>query len=176
MALYIPHSIFHLARLLYVRPETFGPYYVHREHSTNVMHLCNSTWDHHSVTGKRTTEHCIKMSWTLNSRVLEIPWRCLWSRHSPGTWLSVNRWAVYSDAVSHPTKTYFSLLLTYYKQYQHTLWSSLYAAPSCPVWEADSSWDSQISNTSWNSNSVHGLPACFSRIYFKRNRPLHTLV
>ena len=29
MALYIPHSIFHLARLLYVRPETFGPYYVH---------------------------------------------------------------------------------------------------------------------------------------------------
>ena len=29
MALYIPHSIFHLSRLLYVRPETFGPYYVH---------------------------------------------------------------------------------------------------------------------------------------------------
>ena len=28
MAQYIPHSIFHLARLLYVRPETFGPYYV----------------------------------------------------------------------------------------------------------------------------------------------------
>ena len=28
MALYIPHSIFHLARLLYTRPETFGPYYV----------------------------------------------------------------------------------------------------------------------------------------------------
>ena len=28
MALYIPHSIFHLARLLYVRPETFGPNYV----------------------------------------------------------------------------------------------------------------------------------------------------
>ena len=28
MALYIPHIIFHLARLLYVRPETFGPYYV----------------------------------------------------------------------------------------------------------------------------------------------------
>ena len=32
MALYIPHSIFHLARLLYVGPETFGPYYV----TTNV--------------------------------------------------------------------------------------------------------------------------------------------
>jgi hypothetical protein len=29
MALYIPHSIFHLALLLYVRPEAFGPYYVH---------------------------------------------------------------------------------------------------------------------------------------------------
>ena len=28
MALYIPHSIFHLARLLCVRPETFGPCYV----------------------------------------------------------------------------------------------------------------------------------------------------
>ena len=27
MALYIRHSIFHLALLLYVRPETFGPYY-----------------------------------------------------------------------------------------------------------------------------------------------------
>ena len=27
MALYIPHSIFHLPRLLYVRPETFVPYY-----------------------------------------------------------------------------------------------------------------------------------------------------
>ena len=25
MMLYVPHSIFHLARLLYVRPETFGP-------------------------------------------------------------------------------------------------------------------------------------------------------
>jgi hypothetical protein len=28
MALYILHSIFHLVRLLYVRPETFGPYYL----------------------------------------------------------------------------------------------------------------------------------------------------
>ena len=28
MALYIPHNFFHLALLLYVRPETFGPYYV----------------------------------------------------------------------------------------------------------------------------------------------------
>jgi hypothetical protein len=29
MALNIPHSIFYLARLLYVRPETFGPSYVY---------------------------------------------------------------------------------------------------------------------------------------------------
>ena len=28
MELYIPHSIFHLARVLYVTPETFVPYYV----------------------------------------------------------------------------------------------------------------------------------------------------
>ena len=35
MALYIPHSIFHLARLLYVRPETFRPYYVHYGHIVN---------------------------------------------------------------------------------------------------------------------------------------------
>ena len=35
MALYIPHSIFHLARLLYVRPETFGPYYV--SHYVRIM-------------------------------------------------------------------------------------------------------------------------------------------
>ena len=39
MALYIPYSIFHLARLLYVRPETFGPYYVHNEAVTNVAAL-----------------------------------------------------------------------------------------------------------------------------------------
>ena len=36
MALYIPHSIFHLARLLYVRPETFGPYYVFIDACMNV--------------------------------------------------------------------------------------------------------------------------------------------
>jgi hypothetical protein len=28
MALYIPRSIFHLAPLLFLKPETFGPYYV----------------------------------------------------------------------------------------------------------------------------------------------------
>ena len=39
MALYIPHSIFHLSRLLYVRPETFGPYYVY----IDVVLRCNKT-------------------------------------------------------------------------------------------------------------------------------------
>jgi len=29
MALYIPQSILHLARSLYVRPETYGPTYVY---------------------------------------------------------------------------------------------------------------------------------------------------
>ena len=29
MALYIPHSVFHLARILYVRPENPGPHYVY---------------------------------------------------------------------------------------------------------------------------------------------------
>jgi len=35
MALYIPRSIFHLAWLLYVRPETFGPtpVYINHGHS-----------------------------------------------------------------------------------------------------------------------------------------------
>ena len=32
MALYIPHSIFNLARLLYVKPETFRPYCVYLKH------------------------------------------------------------------------------------------------------------------------------------------------
>ena len=36
MALYIPHSIFHLARLLYVRPETFGPYCVQHTAYKNI--------------------------------------------------------------------------------------------------------------------------------------------
>ena len=36
MALYIPHSIFHLARLLYIRPGTTGPYYVHEPPTTHL--------------------------------------------------------------------------------------------------------------------------------------------
>ena len=45
MALYIPHGIFRLARLLYVRPETFGPYYVGL-HGRRPIFLpdCNPIW------------------------------------------------------------------------------------------------------------------------------------
>ena len=45
MALYVPHSIFHLARLLYVRPETFGPYYVRYEVSKAVTVKVALVWD-----------------------------------------------------------------------------------------------------------------------------------
>jgi hypothetical protein len=47
MALYIPHSIFHLARLLYVRPETFGPYYVHfitSQKSEGLYYIAVEVW------------------------------------------------------------------------------------------------------------------------------------
>ena len=38
MVIYIPHSILHLAGLLYVRPETFGPYYVRQKSQTLALH------------------------------------------------------------------------------------------------------------------------------------------
>jgi len=44
MALYFPRSIFHLARLLYVRPETSGPYclcFLPRKVGNNTL-LCHS--------------------------------------------------------------------------------------------------------------------------------------
>ena len=44
MALYIPHSIFHLGRLLYVRPETFGPYYIHPLHEVRTAINENVLW------------------------------------------------------------------------------------------------------------------------------------
>ena len=44
MALYIPHSIFHLARLLYVRPENFGPYYVVSSTLILNLELDGSVW------------------------------------------------------------------------------------------------------------------------------------
>ena len=46
MALYIPHSIFHLARLLYVKLETFGPYHVSQQYKENaLLHFhCNNRY------------------------------------------------------------------------------------------------------------------------------------
>ena len=44
MALYIPHSILNLARLLYVRPETFGPYYVYFLPSGPYFSSVKSEW------------------------------------------------------------------------------------------------------------------------------------
>ena len=63
MALYIPHSIFHLARLLYVRPETFGPYYVDTHmifekaflrHRRNIVYLVRSVLTEVAVISKQT--------------------------------------------------------------------------------------------------------------------------
>jgi len=42
MALYIPQSILHLARSLYVRPETYGPTYVY---VTMVQKIILNKWD-----------------------------------------------------------------------------------------------------------------------------------
>ena len=48
MALYVPHSIFHLARLLCVRPENFGPYYVivydARYINCQKLRICRKYW------------------------------------------------------------------------------------------------------------------------------------
>ena len=43
MALYILHSIFHLARLSYVRPETFGPHYVLKITIKFLQHIWDSS-------------------------------------------------------------------------------------------------------------------------------------
>ena len=47
MALYIPHSVFHLARLLYVRPENFRPYYLQSRQTdliNSVLRNSLETW------------------------------------------------------------------------------------------------------------------------------------
>ena len=51
MALYIPHSILHLARLLYVRPETFGPYYVRMLYFASKSTLGESRYGHAYLRG-----------------------------------------------------------------------------------------------------------------------------
>jgi len=43
MALYIPQSILHLARSLYVRPETYGPTYVVIQNAKGMRHIMFSS-------------------------------------------------------------------------------------------------------------------------------------
>jgi hypothetical protein len=45
MAPYIPRSIFHLARLLYIRPETFGPTLVLLALGVRFEHLLYCTFE-----------------------------------------------------------------------------------------------------------------------------------
>ena len=52
MALYIPHSIFHLVRLLYVRPEMFGPHYV-----SALVFGCSLFYDTWTILSKYTVCH-----------------------------------------------------------------------------------------------------------------------
>ena len=82
MALYIPHSIFHLARLLYVRPETFGPYYVYipicltiidvttfNNRQKYFFHLFKVMWD---STGSSSFTFFTKITLLVGSRMLNI--------------------------------------------------------------------------------------------------------
>jgi hypothetical protein len=64
MALYIPHSIFHLAWLLYVRPETFEPYYVYISSNYGNISKKFNTWFHfsHILLMPLTTHITVKYS------------------------------------------------------------------------------------------------------------------
>ena len=65
MALYIPHSIFHLARLLYVRPETFWPYYVCMYMYIALFGDCVSCWDH----------YCASERWMIEGTLVQWYWQ-----------------------------------------------------------------------------------------------------
>ena len=59
MAPYIPHRIFNLARLLYVRPETFGPYYVVQNHPST------------SVSAFLSSAHTLKLSFNICISIID---------------------------------------------------------------------------------------------------------
>ena len=85
MALYIPHSIFHLVRFLYVKLETFGPYYVcysigpairkcpsrwRKSHYSSIMLVAKPPASHLNISvrpkGLAFDEHwlaCVKATW-----------------------------------------------------------------------------------------------------------------
>ena len=77
MALYIPHSILHLARLLYVRPETFWPYYVRRKQCniTCIWHTYSILYAYYHTCGMRkwtcTRYALLTIVSTLRARKLE---------------------------------------------------------------------------------------------------------
>ena len=107
MALYIPHSIFHLARLLYVRPETFGPYYVLLTHQskqltrkliiTNIAYGLwynwNSEYEDGIIDGGRTMRETIQNVKGLSCSVTkETGIKCLWFSSSKTAEMLTSRW------------------------------------------------------------------------------------
>ena len=80
MALYIPHSIFHLARLLYVRPETSGSYYVCKRLVVEIFSFVTMCWDIFVV-----TDVLVRWHWSLKI----LPLRSIWeARMSVGILVS----------------------------------------------------------------------------------------
>ena len=61
MALYIPQSILHLARSLYVRPETYGPNYVHERSDQNAHIKINIPKCHHRPSGNLVHTYIVIM-------------------------------------------------------------------------------------------------------------------
>ena len=66
MALYIPHSIFHLVRLLCVRPETSGPYYVIRAYIF-LPHSTKCTLTVFIVVSVTDCGTCVLIVWMMKS-------------------------------------------------------------------------------------------------------------
>ena len=97
MALYIPHSIFHLARLLYVRPETFGPYYVY-------IFNCNITYR------RRITDVILETAELRATRYQIInEMKTFWRRRNPNLFK-------YLETCNKTTDTY----TTWLKQHLHS--------------------------------------------------------
>ena len=67
MVLYIPHSIFRLARLLYVRPEAFGLYYVYIYVHTYI-HTYIHTYTHQRRVGEAVEQLVETLRYKLEGR------------------------------------------------------------------------------------------------------------
>ena len=96
MALYIPHSIFYLAWLLYVRPETFGLYYVFifvPSLIQLVAHMDNINvfgTDTTTVTGKVCSY--ISIHSVFHSTIIFQPVIFLFFKHVTGYMFLLNEW------------------------------------------------------------------------------------